>query len=269
MKKYNINKKLCLVTGAASGIGLELARALAAEGGHLVLVDLPGSQSLLEEISREIKERYGVNVSVITQDLSLDDGPRMVYEKTAELGLHVDVLVNNAGVMAYGFFHAVPLRKSENLVKVNITAYMSLMRLFLPDMIARGEGRVLNVSSVAAFQPTANHVVYGATKAFVQSLTEGVREELHGTGVVVSTLNPTYTNTPMLQQSDFPKNLWWYSVSGLGSPQKAAQAGVETIINGRAWYIPGFKNRLIHQFLPRFLPRRVISILSYYTLKAR
>ncbi|MFH1138082.1 MAG: SDR family oxidoreductase [Pseudomonadota bacterium] len=269
MKQFDLRGRYCLVTGAASGIGLELARALAGEGAHLVLVDLPGARERLESLAEELRRGRGVEAAVITRDLALDDGPREVYEQARALNVPVDVLVNNAGLMAYGLFHDIPLEKSERLVKVNVTAYLALMRLFLPDMIARGRGRVLNVCSVAAFQATAFHAVYGAAKAFVQSLSEGVREELRGTGVVLSTLNPAYTNTPMLQSEGFPKKLWWYSISGLGSPQEAARAGVKVLKTGKSYYIPGKKHWVVHVLAPRLFPRRIISGLSYYVLRSK
>ena len=269
MSTYVLKDKYALVTGASSGIGKELSLRLAEEGCHCALGGLPGEREILEDWGKELHDRHGVKTWPIPVDLAEKDGPQRVHEDVTEQIPRLDVLVNNAGVLTYGPFHEVDLDKSERMLMVNARAYLALMRLFLPGMLERGDGRILNVSSVSAFQPTAHHAAYAATKAFVQSLSEAVREEIRGTGVVVCTLAPGYTDTPLIRGSGFPKRLWWYSISGLGDPSEIARQGVKALKGGKAVCIPGWRNWALHSFFPRFTPRRLGPMISRYALRGR
>ncbi len=261
--------KYVVITGASSGIGRALSECFAAEGADLCLGCHPLEKQTLIQWSRHLGEKYGVRSLPIAVDLSGRDGPEKLYRQATAKHGEVDVLVNNAGVISYGAFHSLSLAQQEKMILVNAMAYFRLMRLFLPAMVGRGSGRVLNVSSTAAFQPTAHHAVYGATKAFVQSLSEAVHTEVKGSGVKVMTLNPSYTDTPMLHTGGFPKKIWWYSISGLGSPEAVAQKAVSALKRGRLTCIPGFHNRLIHTVLPRILPRAALQWISYRVLMER
>lgn len=267
MSAYSLKDKYVLVTGASSGIGKELSRAFAAEGAHCILGALPSEQLMIDAWAEELRRECGVKTWTAPVDLTEKDGPEQVYGRVLSVVPHLDVLVNNAGMMVYGDFHETDPRRIEQLFMVNAKAYMMLMRLVLPHMVARRQGRVLNVSSVSAFQPCAHHALYGATKAFVQSLSEAIAEELKGTGVRVCTLNPSYTDTPMLKGDDFPKKLWWYYISGLSSPAVIARHGVEAVKRGKMMHVPGVKNRIIHLLLPRLLPKRLASFVSYLVLQ--
>jgi uncharacterized protein len=267
MGAYHLSGKYVLITGASSGIGKALSRRFAAEGAHCVLGALPSEADALRKWSAELHSRYGVKTRAIPVDLSEPDGPLRLYEAANANIPHLDILVNNAGIMVYGLFHEIPIERMDRLMQVNNRAYLWLMRLVLPDMIKRGEGRILNVSSVSAFQPTAYHAAYGASKSFVQNLSEAVRQDLRGTGIVVCTLNPSYTDTPMLHAADFPKKLRWYAVSGLSDPDIIAEKGVRALIKGKPVYVPGLKNRLLHSLVPRLFPRRLAGYISYQALK--
>lgn len=267
MGTYRLTGKYVLITGASSGIGKALSRCFAAEGAHCVLNALPSEADALGEWSAELCGRYGVQTWAIPVDLSEPQGPRRLYEATTTRVPHLDILVNNAGIMVYGLFHEIPVERMDKLMQVNSRAYLWLMRLVLPDMIRRGQGRILNVSSVSAFQPTAHHAVYGASKSFVQNLSEAVRQDLRGTGIVVCTLNPSYTDTPMLHAADFPKKLRWYAVSGLSDPDRIAEKGVQALIKGKPVYIPGLRNRIVHSLVPRLFSRRLAGYISYQALK--
>lgn len=269
MGRYSLKDKHVFITGASSGIGKELSRCFAEEGANCVLGALPSEKKLLQEWADELQELYEVKAWPVPVDLSEDEGPEKMYQRVQELVPHLDVLVNNAGVLTYGDFHQISLTTHEQMLRVNVRAYLSLMRLFLPDMVARGEGRVLNVGSVSAFQPTPHHAVYGATKAFVQSLSESVRQEVKGAGVVVCTLNPSYTDTPMLRGEDIPKKMWWYYVSGLSNPVTVAKKAVRALKKGKPVYLPGLRNWIIHLFLPRLIPRRLGGFIAYQMLKRK
>ena len=268
MAIYDLKDKYVLITGASSGIGLELAKEFASYGSHLALGCLPSEEPALVELKNEIEQNYGVRVWPFPLDLAEVDAPKMLYDRVAAALPQVDVLVNNAGIMLYGEFHQKDLEQHLRVLKVNAEVYTALMSLFLPDMVARKKGRVLNVSSAAAFQPTCHHAVYGATKAYVQSLSEAVDAEVRGFGVRVQTVNPSYTATRLIEQ-DFPKKLWWYSVSGLSDPAEIARKTVDAFVRGKVVFLPGWKNFLVASFLPRLTPRRLASFISYQVLKIR
>ena len=264
---YSLEGKKVFITGASSGIGRELALEMARLGAFCVLHARPDAADDLRKVSEEIMDMTGVRAPWFTADLSLPEGPRQAYEGVRALVDHVDVLVNNAGLMLYGNFHELDLDAQDMLFMVNARACMLLMRLLLGDMVQRGSGRVLNVCSTSAFQPSAHHALYGAAKAFVQSLSEGVQQELRASGVTVHTLNPPYTDTPLLHGRGFPEKVLWYRIGGLMKPGDVARKGVRAFMRGKKLYIPGIRNKCIHLFLPRLLPRRLAAIISYYVLR--
>jgi len=267
MARYQLRGKTALVTGASSGIGRELARGLAARGADVMVAALPAEAGALDDLAAELRREHGVEAWPLTVDLAQKDGPRQLHAQAAAIRPELDVLVNNAGVISYGPFHQTPLEKNELLLHVNARAYMATMALFLPRMARRGQGRVLNVCSASAFQPTPHHAVYGATKAFVLMLSEGARQELAGSGVKVCALCPSYVDTPLLRGEGFPKKLRWYAIGGLASPESIAEAGLRTIEKGRAVFIPGIQNKLVHLLMPRLLPRRLLPLISTVALK--
>lgn len=267
MARYDLKAKTALITGAGSGIGKEITRALAAKGANVIVMALPAEAGALGDLAAELRQKHGVEAWPLTGDLSKPEGPRELYNQVGGITPHLDILVNNAGVISYGYFAETSLEKCELQVDVNARAYMAMMALFIPQMKAAGTGRVLNVCSASAFQPTPHHTVYGATKAFVQMLSEGVRQELSGSGVKVCTLNPSYVNTPLLKGEGFPQKLRWYSIGGLADPASIARAAVRAIEKGKAVYVPGPQNKFVHLFLPRLMPRRLMPLISIIALK--
>jgi short-subunit dehydrogenase len=267
--KFHLKGRNTLITGASSGIGKELSECFAREGSNLLLGCHPSEEDVLTEWADQLRHRHGVKATAFPIDLSEETGPESLHQAVVGSGERIDVLVNNAGIMAYGNFHQISLEDQHTLVKVNLIAYMKLMRLFLPQMIEAGEGRVLNVVSVAAFQPTAYHAAYGASKAFVQSLSEAVNQEIKGTGVKVVTLNPSYTDTPLLKSGGFPDRLWWFHVSGVSDPAVIARKGMKAFKREKAVYIPGIVNRFVHSFLPRLVPRALTNAISRRALRER
>ncbi|HXZ94435.1 MAG TPA: SDR family NAD(P)-dependent oxidoreductase [Dehalococcoidia bacterium] len=267
MSKFNLKGRNTLITGASSGIGKELSRCFAAEGSNLVLGCHPSEKDIMEAWATELARKYAVNVSTSPIDLAGDKGPESLYESVKRSVGRIDVLVNNAGILHYGYFSEIPLRDHDSLVKVNAIAYLKLMRLFMTDMIKAGEGRILNVVSAAAFQPTVYHATYGASKAFIQSLSEAVNEELKGTGVKVFTFNPSYTKTPLLDRGGFPARIWWYKISGLSDPADMAHKAIKAFKKEKALYIPGFRNWFVHSILIRVMPRKIVNSLSRWVLR--
>jgi len=267
MPRYSFKNKFAVVTGASSGIGKAISLSLAKKGAKLFLTSHPMEIENLALWCKELKTKYTNDVFYSVADLSHKNGPEILYKSVKEKIDSPDILINNAGIMAYGQFQEIPLKDQIKIVDVNAKAYMVLMHLFMQEMIKKGEGRILNVSSVAAFQPTPFHSVYGATKAFVQNLSEAVQYDAKGTGVKICTLNPPYTNTPMLTNGTFPKKLRWFSLSGLWEPEDIAEKGIKALKKGKSVYIPGFGNKFMHTILPRFIPRHLEAWFSSVVLK--
>jgi hypothetical protein len=267
MNAIALKDKTVLITGASSGIGRELARCFAMEKARLIIASLPSERKALEVLAETLRREYAVQVLTLVEDLATLDGPEKLYRQAVAAHPWIDVLVNNAGVMAFGLFHQLSLESQERIVAVNLRAYMLLMRLFLPEMIHRGTGCIFNVSSVSAFVPTPRHSVYGATKAFVQSLSEAIQEELKGTGVRTFTLNPGYTDTPLLRVQGFPQKLRFYSFGGKSSPAVIARKGVAAFKRGKRVYIPGIHLWFLFMVMNRFAPRRLINRVSELMVK--
>ncbi len=266
MSKIDLKGKTVFITGGSSGIGKELSRCFAKEGADLVLMSREGKKTVLAEWAESLQRDYSVNVRTITADLSRPEGPEEAYKQVKACAAHIDVLVNNAGAMSFGLFHELSVAAQEQVLVVNARAYMLLMRLFIPEMIARKTGYVFNVCSFSAFVPTPRHAVYGATKAFIQSLSEAVHEELKGTGVGIFTLNPGYTNTPLLQGDGFPKKLRFYRFAGQGDAATVAEKGVRAFVRGKRVYIPELHLRFL-SFMNRFTPKRFINAASEQMVK--
>jgi short-subunit dehydrogenase len=264
-----LKDKNVLITGAASGIGKALAECFAREGANLFLGSHPREEDQLCRWADYLEHQYHIKTRTFPVDLALASGPELLHEQVAQTGKGIDILVNNAGVLLYGDFAQLPLDRQIDMISVNVIAYAKLMRLFLPSLIKRKSGRILNVVSASAFQPCAHHAVYGATKAFVQSLSEAVSQEIKNSGVTICTLNPSYTDTPMLRQEGFPKKLWWFLISGVSSPEEIARKGLKAFKRGKTIYIPGFQNWFAHAVLTRITPRRLMSFISYWVLKGR
>jgi short-subunit dehydrogenase len=261
--------KNVLITGAASGIGKALAERFACEGSNLFLCSHPREEDQLCRFAGYLEHQYHIRAEKFPVDLAGASGPELLHQQVLQTGEGIDILVNNAGVLLYGDFARLPLDGQIEMISVNVIAYTKLMRLFLPELMNRKSGGILNVVSTAAFQPSAHHAVYGATKAFVQSLSEAVYQEIKPSGIKICTLNPSYTDTPMLRGKGFPKKLWWFVISGLSSPEDIARKGVNAFKRGKLICIPGWQNWFAHTVLTRVMPRRLMGYISYWVLKGK
>lgn len=206
-------KNVALITGASSGIGVELARIHASKGGDLVLV--ARREEALNLLRIELQDKYNVKVVVIPVDLLQRNSAKLLFDKVNDLGIEVTYLFNNAGVGGYGKFHERNLKSEEEMIQLNIMSVTQLTHLFLPSMIARKNGKILNTASVAGFMPGPLQTVYYATKAFVVSFSQGISQELKGSGVTVSALCPGPVKTEFEATA---------GMSGSGLFEKAASA---------------------------------------------
>jgi short-subunit dehydrogenase len=247
-------KMTALVTGASGGIGLELARLLAADGHDLVLVARSGDK--LARLAEELSGKHGVAARVLVADLALADAPREIFDDLQEKGVAVDVLINNAGFGSYGLFAETDLRSELGLLQVNVVALTHLAKLFLPAMIARRRGYLMNVASTAAFQPGPLMAVYYASKAYVLSLSEALANECEGTGVVVSALCPGPTETGFVAAAGMSDSKLFDR--GPMDARTVAEVGYHGMLNGKTIVIPGLRNSLVARAVG-MMPRRMVT----------
>ena len=243
-----------LITGASSGIGLALAEIFAANGYHLVLV--ARTRDKLEEIARDLKQRFGISVKVMAHDLSAAENCQKIYDDLSRQSTRVDVLVNNAGAGTWGDFWRTDLDAEMRNMNLNMTSLVYLTKLFLKDMIKNRRGKILNVASTAAFQPGPLMAIYYATKAFVLSFSEAISNETRGTGVTVTALCPGPTATNFRDAAGMKKSMLFSKHLNL-SAEVVARAGYEGMKRGKVIVVPGFKNRFIIQAL-RLAPRSFV-----------
>jgi short-subunit dehydrogenase len=245
--------RCAVVTGASSGIGAEIARDLSRRGHQVVLV--ARSEAKLEALAAEL----GGGAHVLATDVSERDARRGLRERVGALGLVPDVLVNNAGFSTLGPVHGGDPERELELVEVDVAAVVDLCSRFLPGMVERGRGAVLNVASTAAFQPLPGQAAYGAAKAFVLSYTQSLSGELAGTGVHVTVLCPGPVETGFLPTAGFTEaeahgslpSVMWLSATDV------ARAGVDGLDRGRVVVIPGVANQVAAR-LSWLAPRRLL-----------
>ncbi|WNQ10124.1 SDR family oxidoreductase [Paenibacillus aurantius] len=243
-----------LVTGASGGIGLELAGLFAKDGYDLVLA--ARSADKLEEIKRELEKRHGISVTVLPQNVSGRENVEALWSAVEARGLTIDILVNNAGYGLYGPFAETDLTDELNMIDLNVSALTHLTKLAVRGMVSRGKGRILNVASLAAFQPGPLMAVYYATKAYVLSFSEALAHELQGTGVTVTALCPGATATGFEKRAKLESSrLFKMGVMDVGT---VSRAGYRGLLKGKRIVVPGFKNVLMVN-ASRFLPRRVVT----------
>jgi hypothetical protein len=250
-----------LVTGASSGIGREFAELLAADGTDLVL--LARSEERLRELGERLQREYGVTVTVVVKDLADPDAPRETAAALDARDIAVDVLVNNAGFGTHGPFVESDPDAELDEVQVNVTAVTELTRRFLPGMVDRGDGAVVNVASTAAFQPGPLMAVYYATKAYVLHFSEALTEELAGTGVTVTALCPGPTETNFDTRAGIGDTALFER--GVMDARTVARAGYRGMKRGDAVVVPGLRNRLttlLVRLVPRSTARRVAMRLQ-------
>jgi len=248
-----------LVTGASSGIGMAFARALHARGERLVVV--ARRRDRLERLAAELGGEG--HATVVARDLAEAGAAERLLAELRARGLAVDLLVNNAGVGHTSRFDRQPAELARAMVDLNVRALTELTRAVLPDMVARGRGRIVNVASNAAFQPIPYMAVYAATKAYVVSFTEALATELRGTGVQVQALCPGITATEFLDVAETHRGLLVTRMPMM-SAEDVVAASLRGLDRGRLRVIAGLANRIlaaVQAFVPRGIVRRVAGEL--------
>src|SRR3954463_14262514 len=229
-----------LITGASSGIGLHLAHEFARHGHPLVLVAPVKSQ--LEEVAEQLGAIGGVNPVVIAKDLEQPNAAQEIFDELQQARLSVEILVNNAGHGHRGNYWELSIEQNLSIVRLNIEAVLRLTTLFLPPMLARKRGRILNTASVAGFEPGPMLAVYHATKAFVLSLSEALATELEETGVTLTALCPGPTDTDFFPKADMMETRAFQHAM---APQDVAKAGYKACMEGERIIIPGGMNKAL------------------------
>lgn len=238
----SMNNKTVLVTGGSSGIGLELAKVFAKAGYNLVIVArdtaaLTAAKQVLESVSKS-------RISTIEKDLFAPESAQELYQEIGAQGISIDILVNNAGQGYFGKFAASDLPRALAIIQLNICSLVSLTHFYLNDFLRRGEGRILNVSSIAAKMPGPWHAVYHGTKAFVQSFTEALRSEVKDSGIVITALLPGPTDTDFFNKADMNDSKVVQDKTTLSNPAEVAQDGFNALMNNEDMVVSGIKNKL-------------------------
>jgi short-subunit dehydrogenase len=253
-----------LITGASAGIGEALARCFARDGHRLVLV--ARSEARLHALADALHAEHGTRTDVLPADLARRGAAAALASTLRRKRRRIDVLVNNAGVAEQGAFTAITGERHQQLIDLNVAGLTAMLAAFVPAMAARGHGRVLNVASIAAFQPVPGLATYAATKAYVLSLTESLAEELRGSGVSVTALCPGFTATAMLGNS-VTHNAKLAALPGflIADVDAVAAAGYRACLAGEVIAVPGAINRaatIAAGATPKWLLRRIAGVLG-------
>lgn len=245
--------KTALITGASSGIGYELAKLFIKDNYALVIVSKDAQK--LKEIAKEFRKQGATNVTVLAKDLSIAGTAAEVYNETKQKGIHIDVLVNDAGVGEYGLFKETDLEKELAIIQLNISSLVHLTKLYLKDMLAEQSGRILNLSSVAAYQPTPKLAVYAATKAFVLSFTDAIGRELKDSNINVTTLIPKSTDTDFFNKAGMEHIKT--AQNDPDDPVLVAKIGYDALMKGETHALaPGVRKQILMSSL---LPNETVA----------
>jgi uncharacterized protein len=247
--------KTALITGASSGIGYELAKCFAQDHHDLVLV--ARSEDELEEIGLDLHASYGIRTWALPFDLFDPDSPQQIFDKTRELRLTINYLVCDAGQGVYGKFVETDLRRELDIVELNICSMLMLTKLYLREMVARDEGRILQLGSIVSTSPAPWSAVYGGTKAFVYYFSEAVSQELKGTNVTMTALRPGATDTDFFRKEG-GEDATIYQEGKLATPDKVARDGYEAMMAGRTAVVSGLKNKLMDK-MGNIMPEPMVA----------
>lgn len=253
-------KVTALITGASSGIGLELSRLFAKEGHSLVLV--ARRKEALDNLAGQLRQEYGVAVQVIAQDLAIPGAAQQLYDTVRQLGLSIDVLVNNAGFGTNGAFAERDLNGWQQMMQLNMVTLTELTHLLLPAMRAQHFGKVLNVASIVSFLPCPEFAVYGASKAYVLSFSEALRNEVRADGISVTAVCPGATATDFHRVAGNEGTIF---TAIMDSPAMVARKAYRALWCGRGVIVTGWMNKplpLLLRLIPRCLAVKVAGAMA-------
>lgn len=243
-----------LITGASSGIGKEFARYHAAQGGDVIIT--ARREASLTALKTELETTHGITAHVIATDLGAPEGASSLYQAVKDKGLTVDILINNAGFGGHGLHVERDLAEEQAMIDLNVKALVTLTHAFAGEMVARGQGKVLNVASTAAMIPGPLQAIYFATKAFVMSYSQALDQEMRAKGVTVSSLNPGYVHTEFaasanLEGTDLVKQKG-------ATPEAVAKIGYDGMMKGKLIIINEPQLSFMLNWVTPLLPRRAV-----------
>jgi uncharacterized protein len=248
-----MNTQTALITGASSGIGLHLAHEFARHGHPLVLI--ARIETELHTVARVFAAQHGVKARFIAKDLEQPDSASQIFNQLRDEGIEVDILVNNAGLGFCDKWWEIPMEKDLSMLRVNIEAVLRLTKLFLPTMVQRKRGRILNTASMIGFEPSPLMATYAATKAFLLSWSEALAVELENSGVSVTALCPGVTDTDFFEKAG-AENIRARQSSNVMAPQDVAKAGYDALMDGELFVVPGAMNKAM------IAARRVLPVTT-------
>jgi short-subunit dehydrogenase len=257
--------KTALITGASGGIGYELAKLFARDGINLVLA--ARRKEVLQGIKIEFEQQYNINVYCVDTDLSLPGNTASLHALCQTNNIRIDYLVNNAGYGDYKKVTKGDPETYENMLHLNVIALTDLTTRFVKEMINQGSGKILNVGSLAAFQPTPGMAAYGASKSYVMNFTEALHAELKGTGVTATVINPGLTKTGFVARAGMRNSTMVQG--GQLDAAKVAKAGYDGMFAGKLNVVPGLLNRLMAFGTGLTPSRRLLLAISSYAMRER
>ena len=252
------NLQTVLITGSSGGIGYELAKLFARDKYNLLLV--ARSAEKLNQVANQLQSQFGVAVKALALDLAAAPAPKFLFDQLQREKIEVDVLVNNAGFGAFGEFASMPEGEILGQIQLNVTALTHLTRLFLPPMLARRTGKIMNVASTAAFQPGPLMAVYYGTKAYVLSFSEAVANEVAGSGVIISCFCPGATDTGFAKRAGTEDSRLFKKIGAM-NVETVALDGYRGLMEGKTVVISGVQNWLVAESV-RFAPRKWVTAIS-------
>ncbi|WP_373100903.1 MULTISPECIES: SDR family NAD(P)-dependent oxidoreductase [Pasteurellaceae] len=250
-------KNVALITGASSGIGLELAHIHAENGGDLVLV--ARSADKLHQLATALRDKFAIKVLTIARDLSQAGAAAAIFAETERQGIQIDRLINNAGIGGHGRFFERDLSLEQQMIRLNIQALTELTHLYLQGMIARKQGKILNVSSTASFMPGPLQAVYYASKAYVTSFSQAIAEEVAEFNVSVTALCPGAVATGFVQAGDLQGVAAWNNAK---SARSVAEYGYRAMEQGKLVAFNEAKLKFALDWVIPFLPRKWVLKMS-------
>jgi len=253
-KTFSYTGKTALITGASSGLGETFARTLAALGTHVILV--ARSEEKLKLLAKELNDLYAIRCETIAADLSQSTSIAEITHTIRERGLRVDIIINNAGFGTYGKFDTLSPTRDHEEVMVNVSSVVDITHAFLPEMVARGEGAIINTASIASFMPLPYMPVYGASKAFVLSFSEALWRIYRQRGIRVIALCPGPVETNFFNVAENHNN----KKGQIVSPERVVASALRALEKGKSYVIPGVLNHLMVQGI-HLIPNTLVTNL--------
>lgn len=255
--------KTVLITGASSGIGLELSKIFVRNNYNLVMVS-QNEEKLKKAKAMVCKENNKVEILTIAKNLSEPSAPEQIFNYTQQNSIQIDILVNNAGIQVYGNFHDTNTEDTLSMMYLNMFALTKLTRLYVDGMVKRRNGKILNLGSTGSFQPVPLNSVYCASKAFVLHFSEGIGEELKGTGVTVTTLCPGATRTNFAKRANIEDIKLFRG--NLLKPSDVAEIGYKALMKNKPVVITGLYNKIMADSI-RLMPRSIVTKIGMNMMK--